>query len=128
MPEPQNINNIPKQQGSSDNFTGTVFVQPVSSAEEGPTLVARVTFQKGSHTVWHTHGGEQVLYFLEGHGRVQIDNQVIDATPGDIVKIPPHTRHWHGAHPDEENYMRHLAITTNGVTWLEPVPEEIYNA
>ncbi len=127
--QPTAINDLPSSQGTPDNFTGTVVIQPLSSANNGPTLVARVTFQKGAHTVWHTHGGEQVLYFLEGKGRVAIDGQgVLDAKSGDIVRIPPNTRHWHGAHPDEANHMSHLAITNGGVTWLEPVSEEVYIA
>jgi quercetin dioxygenase-like cupin family protein len=125
--QPSNINNIPQTQGTPDSFTGTVFIQPVTSAEDGPTLVARVTFEKGAHTAWHKHGGEQILYFLEGKGRVEIEGQgVIDAKPDDIVRIPPNTRHWHGAHPDEPDRMRHLAITNGGVIWLEPVLEEVY--
>jgi 4-carboxymuconolactone decarboxylase len=127
--QPTNINDITQQQGSSDNFTGTTHIQPVAAAEDVPTMVARVTFEKSARTFWHTHGGEQVLYFLEGKGRVYIEGQgIIDAHPGDIVRIPPNTRHWHGAHPDEEDKMRHLAITNNGVTWLEAVPEEVYRS
>jgi len=121
-----NIDDVSLQKGASDNFTGTTYIQQIAS-EEGSTMVARVTFEKGAHTFWHKHGGEQVLYFLEGKGRVFIDGQeIIDAKPGDIVKIPPNTRHWHGAHPDEPDKMRHLAITNNGVTWLDEVPEEEY--
>lgn len=124
-----NINDIAQTQGAPNNFTGTVFVQPVASVENISSMIARVTFEKGARTVWHTHRGEQILYFLEGKGRVQIERQrVIDTNPGDIVRIPPNTRHWHGAHPDEPNRMRHLAITNGGVTWLEPVPEEVYRA
>ncbi len=124
-----NIEDIHQTQGASDNFTGTAFTQPVATSENGATTVGRATFEKGTRTVWHTHGGEQVLYFLEGKGRVEIEGQgVIDANPGDIVRIPPNTRHWHGAHPDEQDRMRHLAITNNGVTWLEPVLEEEYRA
>lgn len=121
-----NIDKVPQQQGAIDSFTGTTYIQSVAS-EEGSTIVARVTFEKGAHTFWHKHGGEQVLYFLEGKGRVFIDGQgIIDTTPGDIVKIPPNTRHWHGSHPEETKRMRHLAITNNGVTWLEVVPDEEY--
>lgn len=125
----QNANDITQQQGTPDNFTGTTYIQPIAAAESGPTMVARVTFEKGSRTVWHTHSGEQVLYFLEGHGRVGITEQgIFDANPGDIVHIPPNTRHWHGTHPDEQNLMRHLAITSGNVTWLEPVTEDVYHA
>ena len=120
------INGIPQQKGAAKNFTGTTYIQHVASAENGPSLVARVTFGKDARTVWHKHSGEQVLYFLEGKGRVQVDDELINANPGDIVRIPLNTRHWHGAHPDEQDKMRHLAITYGNVTWLEPVPEEVF--
>ena len=127
MKQPTSIHDIPQQKGAPENFTGTTFIQPVASAENGPSLVARVTFEKGARTVWHTHSGEQTLYFLEGKGRVQVGDELINAAPGDIVRISPNTRHWHGAHPDEPKHMRHLAITNGNVTWLEPVPEEVYS-
>jgi len=128
MTQPTNINEISQHIGSADNFTGTAYIQPIAISESDPMMVARVTFEEGARTVWHTHTGEQVLYFLEGNGRVQVDDKMIDANPGDIIRIPPNTRHWHGAHPDEKNRMRHLAITNGIVTWLEPVPEEIYRS
>lgn len=122
-----NINDIPQMPGAPDNFTGTAYIQPIAASEDRSMTVARVTFKKGTRTVWHTHKGEQVLYFLEGKGRVEIEGQgIIDANLGDIVRIPPNTKHWHGAHPDEENHMQHMAITNGGVDWLEPVPEEEY--
>lgn len=122
-----NSNDSPQIQGASDNFTGTAFIQPIIATEDKSMTVGRVTFQIDTRTVWHTHRGEQVLYFLEGKGRVEIEGQgVIDADPEDIVRIPPNTRHWHGAHPDEPNHMRHIAITTGGVSWAEPVSEEDY--
>jgi quercetin dioxygenase-like cupin family protein len=125
MAQDTNIDNVPKQQGASDNFTGTVYIQPFAKIDNG--MIARVTFEKGARTVWHTHSGEQVLYFLEGKGRVKREGEeIINAKPGDIVHIPPNTRHWHGADPDEENHMRHMAITGGNVTWLEPVPDENY--
>lgn len=121
------IDEILEHQGAPTNFTGTTVIQSIATEENGPTMIARVTFEKGAHSFWHTHGGEQILYFLEGRGRVEIEGQgIIDTNPGDIIRIPPHTRHWHGAHPQEPTRMRHLAITNQGITWLEEVPEEEY--
>jgi quercetin dioxygenase-like cupin family protein len=71
-----------------------------------------VTFEQGARTFWHVHRGEHVLYFLEGHGRVQLRGEpAVDAVTGDVVHISPGTEHWHGAHPDEAHRMRHLAVT-----------------
>jgi quercetin dioxygenase-like cupin family protein len=91
-----------------------------------------VTFEKGARTFWHVHSGEQVLYFLKGRGRVRArgaqGSRPLDAVEGDVVHIPAGTEHWHGAHPEEEHTMQHLAITFGKSTWLEPVSEEQYRA
>ena len=48
--------------------------------------------------------------------------------PGDVVWIPPHLKHWHGASADEA--MTHFAVAEaeNGsvVTWMEKVSDEDY--
>jgi 4-carboxymuconolactone decarboxylase len=47
---------------------------------------------------------------------------------GDVVHIPPHVKHWHGADPDSS--MTHIAIQDNlngiAVDWLEPVTDQQY--
>lgn len=123
----EHAEDIPSRPGSADNFTGTVQVRAVTAGQGEPVSVGRVTFAHGGHTHWHKHSGGQTLYFLEGHGRVQVRGErVVDAAPGDIARIPPNTEHWHGAHPDEPQAMTHLAITFGTTTWLEPVSEEEY--
>ena len=125
----EHADDIPRQQGSPDYFTGTVYVQQVATNDACQLLVARVTFEKGARTFWHTHGGEQVLYFLKGRGRVQMrGSHAHNATEGDVVHIPAGTEHWHGAHHEEEHAMQHLAITFGKPDWLEPVSEEEYRA
>ncbi|MEO5952402.1 MAG: cupin domain-containing protein [Chloroflexia bacterium] len=125
----EHLDDSPHHQGASDNFTGDVYYQPVAANEACQLSTNRVTFAKGARTFWHVHTGEQILYFLEGHGRVQMrGDQALDAIEGDVVHIPEGTEHWHGAHHDEEHRMRHLAITFGKPTWLEPVSEEDYNA
>jgi quercetin dioxygenase-like cupin family protein len=122
-------NDIPRQQGAPDNFTGTAYFQPIATNEDCQFRAARVTFEKGARTFWHVHSGEQVLYFLQGHGRVQArGSQALDAVKGNITHIPPGTEHWHGAYHEEEHAMQHLAITFGQTTWLEPVTEEQYRA
>jgi quercetin dioxygenase-like cupin family protein len=122
----EHTEDLPAQQGSADNFTGTVHVRMVA-AGQGQVSVGRVTFQRGGRTHWHTHGGEQTLYFLAGQGRVQVRGEAaVDAAPGDMARIPAGTEHWHGAHPDEAQAMTHLAITFGAPTWLEPVSDDDY--
>ena len=48
---------------------------------------------------------------------------------GDVVKIIPLVKHWHGAAPDSG--LSHIAISTNirqgDAEWLEPVTDEEYH-
>lgn len=48
---------------------------------------------------------------------------------GDVVKIHPDVKHWHGGTPD--SWLAHIAISTNtqkgDAEWLEPVTDEEYN-
>jgi quercetin dioxygenase-like cupin family protein len=123
----EHTDDIPRRQGSPENFTGTAYFQPVFTGEDPRLLVGRVTFEKGARTFWHVHSGEQVLYFLNGRGRVQVrGDRASDATEGGVAHIPPGAEHWHGAHPEEEHAMQHLAITFGETTWLGPVSEEDY--
>ena len=123
----EHAQDLPAQQGSADNFTGNVQVRLVAASQEGPASVGRVTFRRGGRSHWHTHSGEQTLYFLEGQGRVQQRGErALDAGPSDVARIQPDVEHWHGAHPDEQHAMTHLSITFGTTTWLEPVSEGEY--
>ena len=129
MSKPLHAKDFPGVEGPAESFTGDVVLQNLAQTKNVDVLVYRVTFQKGAHTNWHTHSQGQVLYFLEGKGRVQIEGQeIINAEVGDVVEIPANTRHWHGAHPLEEKSMCHLAITYGDITWMEPVEEAIYTS
>ncbi len=124
----ERVDDLPKQPGPPTKFTRRVSVQRLATAEDGSLQISRVTFEQGARTFWHVHDGEQVLYFMEGHGRVQLRGErAVDAVAGDVVHIPLKTEHWHGAHPDEAHRMRHLAITLGAATWLEPVAEDEYH-
>src|SRR5690348_14156396 len=123
----EHADDIEPQEGGRDNFTGRVYFQRVAASQECQLGANRVTFERGARTFWHVHSGEQALYFLEGRGRVQArGSRASDAVEGDVAHIPAGTEHWHGAHPEEEHAMRHLAITFGQVTWLEPVSEGEY--
>ena len=118
---------LPAQHGSADNFTGDVQVRMVAAGQGAPVGVGRVTFAHGARTHWHTHTGEQTLYFLAGRGRAQARGErAVDAAPGDVARIPAGAPHWHGAHPDEPQAMTHLSITFGTTTWLEPVSDDEY--
>jgi quercetin dioxygenase-like cupin family protein len=122
----------PTRRGNPDWFTGTVWQDPVIEAP-APARVraARVSFEPGARTAWHTHPLGQTLHVLSGAGRVQAwDGPVREIRPGDTVWISPGEKHWHGAAPDTA--MVHLAIqeALDGVhvVWMEKVPDEVYLA
>ena len=50
--------------------------------------------------------------------------------PGDVVRIPPGVKHWHGASPNTP--MTHIAIVEQldgkSTDWMEKVSDEQYSA
>jgi 4-carboxymuconolactone decarboxylase len=120
------------RQGPAENFTGSVRVdQPFRAAAPGRVLGARVTFQPGARTAWHSHPLGQTLVVTSGVGRVQRWGDPVDEIrPGDLVWIPAGQKHWHGASPTSA--MTHIAIveTLDGrsADWMEMVTDEQYGA
>lgn len=93
------------------------------------TSAGSVTFSPGARTAWHTHPLGQTLIVTSGIGRTQRwGGPVMEIRTGDIVRIPPGIKHWHGAAPDGP--MTHTAIQEaldgKTVTWLEQVSDEEY--
>jgi len=118
------------RRGPDDYFTGTVWLDPIVNAPmPARVAAARVTFEPGSRTAWHTHPLGQTLYVVAGVGRVQTEGgPVREILPGDTVWIPPGEKHWHGAAPDHG--MTHIAIQEaldgSTVEWLEKVSDADY--
>jgi quercetin dioxygenase-like cupin family protein len=73
-----------------------------------------VAFSPGGRTKWHTHTFHQVLVITDGRGVVATEEEERHVTPGDVLYIPPGTRHWHGA--EEDAAMSHLSINGIGET------------
>ncbi len=122
----------PSREGPAENFTGSVRVDPLFLADSASRASgAYVTFQAGAHTAWHAHPRGQVLVVTAGTGRVQSwGGSMQEIRPGDVVRIPPGVKHWHGAAPN--SVMTHLAIQEHvdgkTVDWLERVNTEQYGA
>lgn len=120
----------PSAKGPEEYFTGSVRVDSLFKSD----LPARVgggtvTFEPGARTAWHTHPLGQTLIVTAGVGYVQQQGGPRqEIRPGDVVWIPPHTRHWHGA--TATNGMTHIAIAEaeNGttVTWMDKVSDAQY--
>jgi quercetin dioxygenase-like cupin family protein len=118
------------RRGNPEWFSGTVWQDPIADAPAPARVkIARVSFEPGARTAWHTHPLGQTLHVVQGVGRVQSwGGSVREIRPGDTVWIPPAEKHWHGAAP--ETGMVHLAIheALDGVhvEWLEKVADEEY--
>ena len=92
---------------------------------------ARVIFDPGARTAWHTHPLGQLLIVTAGTGRVQRWGDAVDEIrQGDVVWIPPGQKHWHGAAPNSS--MTHIAIMEQldgkSVDWMEKVSDAQYGA
>ena len=114
----------------AQNFTGKVSVEMLQTPSgEERASAGSVSFTPGTRTAWHNHPLGQTLIVTAGVGRIQRwGGPVEQISVGDVVHIPPHVKHWHGAAPDSA--MTHIAITEmlNGsaADWMEQVPEEQY--
>ena len=96
--------------------------------------IANVTFEAGCRNNWHIHkatkGGGQILMVTKGEGWYQEEGKEPQKLKvGDIVNIPAHVKHWHGASKDSE--FTHIAIEVpgenTGTDWCEPVTDEEYS-
>jgi quercetin dioxygenase-like cupin family protein len=111
-------------------FTGTVWHDSLVEAPAPARLrAARVSFEPGARTAWHTHPLGQTLHVLSGVGRVQSwGGTVRTIRPGDTIWIPPGEKHWHGAAPTSG--MVHIAMQEaldgSFADWLEHVSDADY--
>lgn len=120
----------PSGVGPTDWFTGAVRIDPLFQPNgHRRAAAARVTFERGARTAWHTHPLGQTLIVVSGIGWVQREGGTIEEIrPGDIVWFDANEKHWHGASSAME--MTHIAIQEelNGkvVEWMEKVTDEQY--
>jgi quercetin dioxygenase-like cupin family protein len=116
--------------GDSDHFTGSVSVASlVQAPAPARVAAARVTFEPGARTAWHSHPLGQTLIVIAGTGRVQTwGGSIEEIRAGDVVWAPPSEKHWHGAAPATP--VTHIAIQEqlDGKTadWMEKVSDEQY--
>lgn len=116
-----------KNEAYAAYFTGQSYFSQLSSEQVG---IGNVTFEPGCRNFWHIHHkGGQILLVTAGRGYYQQwGKEPQELRPGDVVNIPPETKHWHGAAPDE--WFQHIAIEVpaegSSNEWLEPVSDEQY--
>lgn len=111
----------------SENFIGDTYLHMMVTREEGhATSVANVTFSPGARNSWHSHEIGQFLLVTAGKGYYQEYGkpaQLLGA--GNVVNIPAHVKHWHGAAPD--SWFVHIAVSLGEAEWYEPVDDEYYS-
>ena len=118
------------REGPAEYFTGSARIDPLFVAEEpSRSSASYVTFEPGARTAWHTHPLGQVLIVTAGSGLVQHwGGPIQEFRAGDVVRIPPGVKHWHGAAPTSR--MTHIAIQEQlggkNVEWMEKVTDEQY--
>lgn len=105
------------------------FSNSLHAHDSSRTSGGKVTFEPGARSAWHTHPFGQILIVTEGKGWIQQRGEPIqEIRKGDVIRIPPGVKHWHGATPTTS--MTHIAIQEqlNGkaVDWLEKVTDEQY--
>lgn len=83
------------------------------SAEEGqPT---RVHYMRISDSKKHYHQRTTEYYYItEGRGEVELDDEVFEVTKGDLVVIPPYTRHTSRPADGEELHALLFVIPERG--------------
>ena len=120
----------PSTEGQAEYFTGSVRIAPLFPVmEPARAAAARVTFEPGARTAWHTHPLGQKLIVTAGTGWVQQQSgPVEEIREGDVVLIPPGVKHWHGA--TATTRMTHIAIQEQldgkVVEWMEKVSDGQY--
>ena len=118
-------------QGPAEWFTGDVRIDPLFLEANAPSRVtgASGAFEPGARTAWHAHPLGQTLIVTAGHGLVQREGgPVEEILPGDVARIAPNEKHWHGASP--EAAMTHIALQEeldgNAAYWFGHVSDEQY--
>jgi 4-carboxymuconolactone decarboxylase len=118
------------EKASSDYFTGTAWVNILAPQDETESYaVGNAVFEPGCRNNWHKHPAGQILLVTDGKGYYQEKGKPAKLlTKGDVVVIPFHVVHWHGAANDSS--FTQIVVTNNmkqgAVEWLAPVTDEEY--
>ena len=116
--------------GLKNYFTGDAWVEMLVTEKQFNGTVYNVTFEPRARNNWHSHPGGQILLVTGGKGYYQeVGKPARLLKAGDVVKIFPNVKHWHGAAAD--SWFVHLGISTNPqdgpAEWFEEVSEEDYD-
>ena len=103
-------------------FDGTVHGRGLADGLSEQINAAVVHFSRVARTRIHRHASDQLLYIVNGIGKVGAGDEEHTVGVGDFVVIPAGEAHWHGA-ADTGSPMSHLTITLpGGETIVEGAP------
>ena len=73
---------------------------------------------------WHTHSQlEEVYIFLQGHGQMGLDDDVIDVRPGSVVRVGQGVWRVWRCSPDSPEDLRMMCIRSGGDA-LADIPKD----
>ncbi len=123
---------VPSSNGNrapAEIMTGVVWLRPYETDSAAHWSSAKVTFEAGAHSNWHTHPNKQVIVAVKGVGYLKIKDKPVQLLhKGDVVDIPSGTLHWHGATPDTAftQVVINPNIEKGVVNWLNRVTDDEY--
>jgi quercetin dioxygenase-like cupin family protein len=113
------------QQPDGENFTGGKVTRDAAPQ----VRAARIHFEAGARTKWHTHEKGQVLLCEEGVARTQVQGRPVqELHPGETTYVPGGVPHWHGAAPDQATTLFSVDVSNGQTKWLGEVSEQDYRA
>lgn len=72
-------NNMTTSAGSTDWFTGAVYIDVVAApSSDSRVSASNVYFTPGARTAWHTHPKGQTIWVTEGEGLAQRRGEVVE--------------------------------------------------
>ena len=112
------FDDFPVDLNARPNFDGEAVMRRLTPRRNAS--VANVQFGKGVRTHWHHHGGDQLLWFIDGTGTIEVreadgTEKIRTASSGEIVRIRAGIRHRHGA--TAAGPATHVAITIGTTIW-----------
>jgi quercetin dioxygenase-like cupin family protein len=115
----------PPENKQSSNYTGKVTTVEMNAK----TRAARLHFEPGARTKWHTHEKGQLILCEEGVARHQIQGKAIqELHAGDTAYVPGGMPHWHGAAPNSATTLFSIDLSAGSNHWLNEVTEKEYTA
>lgn len=109
-------------------FIGKSYLNPLHAQAVN---ISNVTFEPKCRNNWHIHHKSgQILLVVSGRGWYQEwGKPAQELHAGDVVDIPPETKHWHGATKDSWFTHLSLSLPIEGASneWLEEVTDKEYN-